>query len=161
LPLDYDRFLSGFRTVFGRETMIVRRYRSGGSAAALLLDFAAHLTECIDVSQLSLPPSRENESSDFATVLGALGIRCDHDERFRFAPLTSWDLARIAWRFRASNAAVWAEYRIRVPPLEFADLALSMPVRRTAKRTRKLVALRRAVRRPDGVHAGSNAERPA
>lgn len=149
-PFDYDRLLDAFAAVFGRDALIVRRYRAAAPSRSLLISFArAILPTHTDFSSYVIPPTRYNGSLDFGSVLTLLDVQHTMEERMRFSPLGVAQTLRIWRRFRVSNANVAARYGVGVPAFEPLDLALAPPIRRTYARTRALIAARRLLTRQD------------
>lgn len=147
-PFDYTRLLAAFEAVFGRDRVIVRRYRAGAPDNALLVAFARTLLpEPADLTTFTMPTTRYNGSLDFGGVLARLGTDAAIGERLRFTPLTVWQTLRFGMRFRATNAAVAAQYGVKLPAFEMLDLGLALPIRRTRSKTQALVTARRALAR--------------
>jgi len=144
-PFEYQKLIDPFAAVFGRDAIIVRRYRSTARDEALLCEFARTLLPCADCADFAIPKFRENGSLDFNTVLACLGNRQATGARIRFAPLRVREVLRFGLRFRKANAAIASRYAMRLPAFELLDIALALPVRRSAAKTRALASARRAL----------------
>ena len=72
-PFDYERLIDPFANVFGRDSIIVRRYRSTAPDKTLLFEFGRLLLVSQDFADFAIPQLRENGSLDFNTVLSCLG----------------------------------------------------------------------------------------
>jgi hypothetical protein len=144
-PFDYPRLLDSFAAVFGRNSIIVRPYRSAAPNDAILFSFARILLPNVDVTSFVTPTIRYNGSLDFGAVLTLLGSEQPIPARLRFTPLGSSQMLRLELRFRRSNAALARCYGTSVPAFEPLDLALALPLRRTPAKTRALLMARRAL----------------
>jgi hypothetical protein len=160
-PFDYERLLDPFAAVFGRDSIIVRRYRSTAPDKALLFEFGRLLLASEDFAEFAIPQLRENGSLDFNTVLSCLGNRQTTSVRIRFAPLRVRQVLRFGLRFRRANAAIANRYAIRLPAFELLDIGLASPFRRTLAKTRALALARRALTRTSTMNALDSRVAPA
>jgi hypothetical protein len=145
-PFDYNDLLDGFAAVFGRSAIVGRTYRSSAPSTQLVHSFARLLLPAgVDVRTFTMPAIRYNGSLGFAGVLRLLGVTNDLSPRLRFTPLTLGSALRLSARFAVPNARLALRYRVAVPVLEPLDLALALPIRRTAAQTRALAQARAAL----------------
>jgi hypothetical protein len=142
---DYERLIDPFAAVFGRDSLVVRRYRSAAPDQALLFEFGRLLVASESLAGFAIPELRENGSLDFNTVLASLGHRQANSVRIRFTPLSIFEVLRFGRRFRKANAAIAARYAVKLPAFEPLDVALALPFRRSLAKTRAVLALRRAL----------------
>jgi hypothetical protein len=147
-PFEYARLLEPFGAVFGRDSIIARRYRAAAPDSSLLFSFARMLLPTnVDPTKFAVPATRCNGSLDFGNVLNHLGIEHEIKERLRFSPLTVEQTLRFGIRFSSANAALAARYGVTLPAFEPLDIARALPIRRTRAKARALAASRRALAR--------------
>ena len=145
-PCRYDFLLDCFSAVFGREAIIVRRYDGRAPSHALLRSFAELLIgSSIRHDNFVLPTKKFNPSFSFLSVLRTLGSDI-HVKDMRFAPLSVRETLRLAAMFHSANVDVARRYGVWVLPVEFTDILLALPLRKTVERTRALRQARRMLR---------------
>jgi hypothetical protein len=141
----YDVLLERFAAVFGEAALIVRRYRPAAPSNALLQSFARLLIgEKISLGSFVFPPERFNRSLSFQRVLDVLGSDSQVLD-MRFAPMDLRQTLSLAAPFYRGNRSIARRYGVWVPPYEFNDLLLALPLRKTYARSVDLVRARRAL----------------
>jgi hypothetical protein len=156
-PYRYDVLLDRFAAVFGKEAIIVRRYRPSAPSNDLLRSFTRLLVDsqtALDV--FTFPRERFNRSLSFPRVLRALGSG-ESVLDMRFAPLDVRETLALAATFERANRDVAQRYGVWVPPYEINDLLLAIPFRKSFARTVGLGRARRALRAMSG--GGSDGDR--
>jgi len=154
----YDILLERFAAVFGREFVVVRRYRSNAPRNLLLRSFARLVIGSrVTLRGYTYPPERYNPSLSFRRVLHALDIEAPAMD-MRFAPLDLRGLLELSGAFWPVNVRVARRYGTWIPPCDATDVLLALPWRKSPQRTAALARARAALRLPAkadvAVHAG-------